>query len=108
GSIFLTEPAMAATVGPVIFVVVVVGGMGSLSGAFLASLLIGVIQTFAVAFDYSLATLAGQLGLPLSQGVLDNTYVKMTLSQVAPILPYLFLVLMLIFRPRGLLGTRES
>jgi branched-chain amino acid transport system permease protein len=32
GSIFLTEPAMAATVGSVIFVVVVVGGMGSLSG----------------------------------------------------------------------------
>jgi branched-chain amino acid transport system permease protein len=47
---------MAATVGSVIFVVVVVGGMGSLSGAFLASLLIGVIQTFAVAFDYSVAT----------------------------------------------------
>ena len=33
--------AMAATVGSVIFVVVVVGGMGSLSGAFLASVLIG-------------------------------------------------------------------
>jgi branched-chain amino acid transport system permease protein len=49
---------MAATVGSVIFVVVVVGGMGSLAGAFLASLLIGVIQTFAVAFDYSLGALA--------------------------------------------------
>jgi branched-chain amino acid transport system permease protein len=35
GSTFVTEPAMAATVGSVIFVVVVVGGMGSLSGAFL-------------------------------------------------------------------------
>ena len=45
---------MAATVGSVIFVVVVVGGMGSLAGAFVASLLIGVIQTFAVALDYSL------------------------------------------------------
>jgi len=51
GSTFLTEPSMAATVGSVIFVVVVVGGMGSLSGAFIASLLIGTIQTFAVAFD---------------------------------------------------------
>jgi branched-chain amino acid transport system permease protein len=106
GSIFLTEPAMAATVGPVIFVVVVVGGMGSLSGAFLASVLIGVIQTFAVAFDYSLATLAGQLGLALGDGLRNNTYINMTLSQVAPMLPFLFLVLMLIFRPRGLLGTR--
>ena len=42
GNTFVTEPAMAATVGSVIFVVVVVGGMGSLAGAFLASLLIGV------------------------------------------------------------------
>jgi len=106
GSTFLTEPAMAATVGSVIFVVVVVGGMGSLSGAFLASVLIGVIQTFAVAFDYSLATLAGQVGLHLSPGVMANSFVKLTLSQVAPILPFLFLVLILIFRPRGLLGTR--
>ncbi|MCX7241121.1 MAG: branched-chain amino acid ABC transporter permease [Burkholderiales bacterium] len=108
GSTYLTEPAMAATVGSVIFVVVVVGGMGSLSGAFLASLLIGVIQTFAVAFDYSVATVAQQLGLQLGAGALGNTLVKLTLSQVAPILPYLFLVLILIFRPKGLLGTREG
>jgi len=108
GSTFLTEPAMAATVGSVIFVVVVVGGMGSLSGAFVASLLIGVIQTFAVAFEYSLLTLADQLSIPLSEGLRNNSYIRLTLSQVAPILPYLFLVLILIFRPRGLLGKRES
>jgi branched-chain amino acid transport system permease protein len=104
GSTFLTEPAMAATVGSVIFVVVVVGGMGSLSGAFLASVLIGVIQTFAVAFDVSIASAAHQLGLQLGSSSLLN----LTLSQIAPILPYLFLVLILIFRPKGLLGTREG
>ncbi len=108
GSTFLTEPAMAAAVGSVIFVVVVVGGMGSLSGAFVASILIGVIQTFAVAFDYSVATLAQQMGLQLSDAARSNTLVKLTLSQVAPILPYLFLVLILIFRPKGLLGKRED
>ena len=108
GSTFLTEPAMAATVGSVIFVVVVVGGMGSLSGAFVASILIGVIQTFAVAFDYSLATMAQQLGLQLSDAARNNTLIKLTLAQVAPILPYLFLVLILIFRPKGLLGKRED
>ena len=32
GNAFVTEPGMAATVGSVIFVVVVVGGMGSLAG----------------------------------------------------------------------------
>lgn len=104
GSTFLTEPAMAATVGSVIFVVVVVGGMGSLSGAFLASVLIGVIQTFAVAFDVSIVSAAHQLGLELGSSSLLN----LTLSQIAPILPYLFLVLILIFRPKGLLGTREG
>ena len=108
GSTFLTEPAMAATVGSVIFVVVVVGGMGSLSGAFVASILIGVIQTFAVAFDYSVGTLAQQMGLQLGDAARNNTLVKLTLAQVAPILPYLFLVLILIFRPKGLLGKRED
>jgi len=108
GSTFLTEPSMAATLGSIIFVVVVVGGMGSLSGAFLASLLIGLIQTFAIAFDVSLGSLATQLGLTLGAAAAGNTLFKMTLSQVAPILPYLFLVLILIFRPRGLLGKREG
>ena len=108
GSTFVTEPAMAATVGSVIFVVVVVGGMGSLAGAFLASVLIGVIQTFAVALDYSLVGALRGLGLTLSDAVANNTFMKLTISQIAPILPYLFLVLILIFRPRGLLGTRED
>lgn len=108
GSTYLTEPAMASTVGSIIFVVVVVGGMGSLSGAFLASVLIGVIQTFAVAMDYSLGSLMQSLGVQLSAGVSNNTLAKLTLSQVAPILPYLFLVLILIFRPKGLLGNREG
>jgi len=37
GNTYVTEPAMAYAVGSIIFVVVVVGGMGSLAGAFLAS-----------------------------------------------------------------------
>jgi branched-chain amino acid transport system permease protein len=108
GSTFVTEPAMAATVGSVIFVVVVVGGMGSLSGAFLASVLIGVIQTFAIAFDYSFVSVSKDLGFQLSSAMQNNSFLKLTVSQVAPILPYLFLVLILIFRPKGLLGTREG
>ncbi len=108
GSTFLTEPAMAATVGSIIFVVVVVGGMGSLAGAFVASVLIGVLQTFAVALDYSLGSLLASLGVHLSPAAQGNSLVKLTVSQVAPILPYLLLVLILIFRPKGLLGTREG
>lgn len=106
GNAFVTEPGMAATVGSVIFVVVVVGGMGSLAGAFVASLLIGVVQTFAVAIDWSLASLLTSLGSPVGEQTFGWPLLKLTISQVAPILPYLFLVLILIFRPKGLLGTR--
>ena len=108
GNTYVTEPAMAGSVGSIIFVVVVVGGMGSLAGAFLASLLIGVIQTFAVAMDQSLAGGLQALGVAVSEQTFGYELLKLTISQVAPILPYLFLVLILIFRPKGLLGTRED
>ncbi|MFT6591466.1 MAG: branched-chain amino acid transport system permease protein, partial [Rhodoferax sp.] len=108
GNAFVTEPSMAFSVGGIIFVVVVVGGMGSLAGAFLASLLIGVLQTFAVAIDVSVLSTLQALGLMLSPATFGYTLLKLKVSQVAPILPYLLLVLMLIFRPRGLLGTREG
>jgi branched-chain amino acid transport system permease protein len=88
GNAFVTDPGMAASVGPIIFVIVVVGGMGSLAGAFVASLLIGCMQTFAVSLDWSL----GGIGI----------------AQAAPMLPYLLMVLLLIFRPKGLMGTREG
>ena len=88
GNAFVTEPGMAASVGPIIFVIVVVGGMGSLAGAFIASLLIGCMQTFAVSLDWSLGGIS--------------------VAQAAPVLPYLLMVLLLIFRPTGLMGTREG
>jgi branched-chain amino acid transport system permease protein len=108
GNAFVTEPGMAATVGSIIFVVVVVGGMGSLAGAFLASLLIGVLQTFAVAIDSSLMSTLNQWGMSINEATPGYALWKLKVSQVAPILPYALLVLMLVFRPRGLLGTREG
>jgi branched-chain amino acid transport system permease protein len=108
GNAFVTEPGMATTVGSVIFVVVVVGGMGSLSGAFVASLLIGVVQTFAVGIDASFMGGLQQIGLQVTPETFGYPLWKLKVSQVAPIMPYLFLVLILIFRPRGLLGTREG
>lgn len=108
GNAYVTEPGMAAAVGPIIFVVVVVGGMGSLAGAFAASLLIGVLQTFAVAMDQSAITLLEHLSLKVTPETFGYALLKLKISQVAPILPYAFLVLMLIFRPKGLMGTREG
>ena len=108
GNAFVTEPGMAATVGSVIFVVVVVGGMGSLAGAFLASLLIGVVQTYAVAIDSSLLSGLTSIGAHITPSTFGYTLMQLKVSQIAPIMPYLFLVLILIFRPKGLLGTREG
>ncbi|MCU6433378.1 branched-chain amino acid ABC transporter permease [Undibacterium sp. Jales W-56] len=108
GNAFVTEPGMAGTLGSIIFVVVVVGGMGSLAGAFIASILIGVLQTFAVALDYSLVSVFAKLGTQISASAPGYSMLSLTIAQIAPIMPYLLLVLILIFRPKGLLGTREG
>jgi len=99
---------MAGSVGAIIFVVVVVGGMGSLAGAFLASILIGLLQTFAVAMDQSVMTLLAHFKYVVTPETFGYPLLKLTISQVAPILPFLLLVLILIFRPKGLLGRRED
>jgi branched-chain amino acid transport system permease protein len=105
GNAFVTEPGMAAAVGPIVFVVVVVGGMGSLGGAFLASLLIGVLQTLMVSVDFSAVDLARWLGVRLDP---SPELARLSFTQLAPVMPYLLMVAILIFRPRGLLGTRET
>jgi branched-chain amino acid transport system permease protein len=108
GNYLITEPSMAAHLGPIVFVVIVVGGMGSLTGAFIASLLLGAIQTFAVGIQFSFNDFLGLFGLtPHPSGLLQD-FLKIQISQTGPILPYLFMVLMLIFRPKGLMGKRES
>jgi branched-chain amino acid transport system permease protein len=108
GMTFVTEPSMAAIVGSIIFVVVVVGGLGSLAGAFVGSLVIGLLQTLPLTVDKSLAHVAARWGWDIVPGDALYSIAKITLAQAAPILPYLLLVLILIFRPKGLLGTRED
>jgi branched-chain amino acid transport system permease protein len=82
--------------------------MGSLAGAFVASLLIGCMQTFSVSLDWSLAGLFSQLGWTIIPQTPLAAIWNVKLSQAAPVLPYLLMVLLLIFRPKGLMGTREG
>jgi branched-chain amino acid transport system permease protein len=108
GPVLGTFPGMAQVLGSIVFVVVVIGGLGSLSGAFVASLLIGVVQTFAVALNVSLGSTLASMGVPVNTaGPLQDLW-RVTIAQVAPIMPYLLLVLILIVRPTGLFGTRET
>jgi branched-chain amino acid transport system permease protein len=108
GFALLTAPNMAAALGPIVFVVVVVGGLGSLPGALVASMGIGIIQTFAVALDVSTLDLFRHLGWTVAQDSVFHEAASIKIAQAAPMIPYLLLVLMLILRPRGLMGTRET
>ena len=110
GNVLVTEPGMAATVGSVVFVVVVVGGLGSLGGAFAASLLIGLLQTWAVTSDASLDQWwpDGIPGVPGGLGAVISPVLHLSVAQLAPAVPYLLMVAMLLWRPRGLLGVREG
>jgi branched-chain amino acid transport system permease protein len=103
GPALVTQPSMANLLGPILFVVIILGGLGSLTGAFVASLLIGLVQTFAVAMNTSFAEVFGAAAPPF----LGDLW-QVTIAQLAPVVPYILLVLVLIVRPTGLMGTRES
>ena len=49
-----------------------------------------------------------KVGIQISPASLWHGFWSITISQTAPVLPYLIMVLILIARPRGLMGRRES
>jgi branched-chain amino acid transport system permease protein len=69
---------------------------------------LGLVQTLSVGFDVSLADLIGRLGIAVGPGSPFYAVLKITLAQTAPVLPFLLMVVMLIVRPKGLMGTRET
>jgi branched-chain amino acid transport system permease protein len=108
GPALVTQSSMAALLGPILFVVVVVGGLGSLQGAMFASLLIGLLQTFAISVNLSLADVFAGSGFSPQTNTLLGDLWRVSVAQIAPVLPYLLLILVLIFKPTGLFGNRET
>jgi branched-chain amino acid transport system permease protein len=108
GNYLVTEPSMAITMGPIVFVVVVFGGLGSLAGCFIASLIMGLVQTFAVVLDVSFADLLARLGFPVTSATPLAEFLTIPLPRVGALLPYLMLILVLLVKPRGLMGTRDT
>jgi len=106
GAVFVTQPSMAAEVGTLLFVVVVVGGLGSLAGSFVAALLIGVGEGCAQLFDATLHDLLLELGYTLPAVGTSTGLLDLSPARLAPLLPYAALVLVLLARPRGLMGRR--
>jgi branched-chain amino acid transport system permease protein len=108
GNFLVTEPSMAFTMGPIVFVVVVFGGLGSLTGCLIASIFMGLVQTFAVVFDVSFADLLARLGITVGNVGFLGELAHITLPRIGALLPYLLLVLILLVKPRGLMGTRDT
>jgi branched-chain amino acid transport system permease protein len=108
GNYQTTEPGMADAMGPIVFVVVVFGGLGSLSGCFIASIVMGMIQTIAVVINYSLNDLLAPLGITISGDNLLAEILTVPVARIGALLPFAMMILMLLFRPRGLLGTRDT
>lgn len=105
GAFYTTSPNMALELGVMVFVVVVVGGLGSLGGAMLASLLIGIVSTLAIGIDASLADFLSLFGAgewAQSTGGLLN----LNLSSLSATIPFLIMLLILLVRPTGLLGEK--
>jgi branched-chain amino acid transport system permease protein len=72
-------PGLSDQMGMDAFIVVVTGGFGSLAGAFIVSIVFGLLSSYGVQF----------------------------LSQLAPLLMFIFMAVVLAIRPMGLFGERE-
>ena len=111
GPVLGTFPGMAFVLGSIVFVTIVIGGLGSLQGALVASLLIGWLTTFAASYNIGLADIFMALGFEKPEDLSNNVFRDawtLTLPQIGPILPYILMVAILVFRPQGLLGKRDS
>jgi len=79
GPLLTVFPGLADQLGMDAFVVVVVGGFGSLGGAFIVALFLGELNAYGIQF----------------------------IPRLAPVLMFAFMALVLAFKPKGLFGERE-
>jgi len=111
GPVLTTFPGMGIVLGSIVFVTIVIGGLGSLGGALVASLLIGWLTTFAKAYNIRMEDILTGLGFTKPEPVWDSSWQDLwtlTSPQIADILPYLLMVLILVLRPYGLFGKRDA
>lgn len=82
GQAFVTEPSMAVQMGVMSFVIIVLGGLGSVAGAFWVAMAIGILQTMVLSYS--------------------------SWASAGTALPYILLALSLLFRAKGLMGIRSA
>jgi branched-chain amino acid transport system permease protein len=86
---------MGDTILILAFVVIVIGGIGSIRGAFVASLLIGLADTLGRSFSVDILRL-----------VMGPSPARTIGPAIASMLIYLMMALVLYFRPTGLFPTK--
>lgn len=93
--IFAIEPGMGDNILIIAFVVIIIGGVGSIGGAFVAALLVGLIDT---------------LGRSLVTELLGLAFNASMANQIGPALAsmliYILMATILVFRPKGLLPAK--
>ncbi|KAB2698706.1 branched-chain amino acid ABC transporter permease [Brucella lupini] len=106
GAFYPTNPNMALELGAIVFVVVVIGGLGSLAGSLIASLGIGVLTSLTVGIDFRLADLAAGVGLGDWANEVGGL-MTVPISVLSGAVPFILMLLVLLTRPAGLLGARN-
>ena len=93
--LFAIEPGMGDNILIIAFVVIIIGGVGSIGGAFIAAILVGLIDT---------------LGRSLVTELLGLAFNASMANQIGPALAsmliYILMAAILVFRPKGLLPAK--
>ncbi|KAF0230430.1 MAG: branched-chain amino acid transport system permease [Beijerinckiaceae bacterium] len=94
--ILSVEPGMGDNLLILTFVVIVIGGIGSVRGAFIAAILVGLVDTLGRSF-----------GPTLLKAVMDPAAASQTGRALAPMLIYILMAAVLFFRPAGLFPAKK-
>jgi branched-chain amino acid transport system permease protein len=95
GPIYSVQPGMGELILIQVFVVIVIGGIGSIRGAFLGALIVGMVDTLGRAFLK-----------PALSTILSPTAADSAGPALASMLIYLLMAAVLAFRPEGLFPSR--
>ncbi|MBW6495444.1 MAG: branched-chain amino acid ABC transporter permease [Burkholderiaceae bacterium] len=97
GPIFSVQAAMGEAILIQTLVVIVVGGIGSIRGAFLAALIVGVVDTM------------GRVFLPIwMSAAMSASFAQAAGPALASMLIYLLMAAVLAFKPEGLFPVRHG
>jgi branched-chain amino acid transport system permease protein len=97
GPILSVQPGMGEPVLILVMIVIVIGGIGSIQGAFYAALMVGLIDT------------AGRAFLPmLLREFIDRSIAQAAGPAIASMLTCIFMATVLALRPRGLFPVKNG